>query len=44
MPSPYSSPGSITDAEQLAVNLGIRFELLPIDQILAACQASLAPF
>lgn len=43
MPSPYSSPGSITDAEQLAENLGIRFELMAIDKILAACRASLAP-
>jgi NAD+ synthase/NAD+ synthase (glutamine-hydrolysing) len=30
MPGPYSSPGSINDARDLAANLGIRFELLPI--------------
>src|SRR5437660_2441063 len=33
MPSPYSSAGSIEDARQLAANLGIRFEILPIDGI-----------
>ena len=33
MPGPYSSPGSIDDARQLAANLGIRFELLPIGDI-----------
>jgi NAD+ synthase/NAD+ synthase (glutamine-hydrolysing) len=31
MPSEYSSPGSIDDARALANNLGIRFELLPIN-------------
>jgi NAD+ synthetase len=31
MPGPYSSQGSIDDARALAKNLGIRFELLPID-------------
>ena len=31
MPSPYSSPGSIEDARSLAANLGIRFDLLPIN-------------
>ena len=30
MPGPYSSQGSIDDARELANNLGIRFELLPI--------------
>ena len=43
MPGPYSSPGSITDARELAANLGIRFELLPINQIFAAAQQTLAP-
>lgn len=33
MPSPYSSQGSIDDAEELARNLGIRFELVPIGGI-----------
>jgi len=30
MPSPYSSAGSIDDSRQLAMNLGIRFELIGI--------------
>jgi NAD+ synthase (glutamine-hydrolysing) len=33
MPGPYSSKGSIDDARQLAANLGIRFEILPIGEI-----------
>jgi NAD+ synthase (glutamine-hydrolysing) len=33
MPGPYSSDGSIADARELASNLGIRFELLPITEI-----------
>jgi NAD+ synthase (glutamine-hydrolysing) len=31
MPGPFSSPGSIDDARELAQNLGIRFELLSIN-------------
>ncbi len=34
MPSPYSSPGSITDAEALAKNLGIKLLAIPIARIL----------
>jgi NAD+ synthase (glutamine-hydrolysing) len=33
MPGPYSSPGSIGDAQILAQNLGIRFELLSISKV-----------
>ena len=33
MPGPYSSEGSISDARELAENLGIRFELLRITDI-----------
>jgi NAD+ synthase (glutamine-hydrolysing) len=33
MPGPYSSEGSISDARELAKNLGIRFELLKIGDI-----------
>ncbi len=33
MPSPYSSQGSIADSEQLAKNLGVRFEVLKIGSI-----------
>jgi NAD+ synthase (glutamine-hydrolysing) len=36
MPGPYSSPGSIDDARELAKNLGIRFELLSINQVVGA--------
>lgn len=35
MPSRFSSKHSIDDARQLARNLGIRFDLLPIDEIFA---------
>jgi len=43
MPGPYSSPGSISDARQLATNLGIRFELLSISEIYQAACRTLAP-
>lgn len=33
MPSQYSSEGSVTDARELADNLGIRFEVVPIRSI-----------
>ncbi len=36
MPGPYSSEGSVADARALAGNLGIRFELLPITEMVAA--------
>ncbi len=32
MPGPYSSPGSIDDSRALAQSLGIRFDLIPINQ------------
>jgi len=43
MPSPYSSSGSVADARALAENLGIRFEVLPIDALFADAKAALAP-
>jgi NAD+ synthetase len=43
LPSPYSSQGSIHDAQQLAANLGIRFELLPITTIFDSFKHALAP-
>ncbi len=43
MPGPYSSPGSIADARELAHNLKIRFELLSIDDIYSAARKTLAP-
>jgi NAD+ synthase (glutamine-hydrolysing) len=43
MPGPYSSPGSIDDARELASNLKIRFELLSINGIYEAARQTLAP-
>jgi NAD+ synthetase len=42
MPSPYSSAHSITDAQQLAQNLGIATALIPIAPIMSAFDQSLA--
>jgi NAD+ synthetase len=36
MPSRYSSPGSLSDAELLAKNLGIRHQVIPIEPVHAA--------
>jgi NAD+ synthase (glutamine-hydrolysing) len=41
MPGPYSSQGSIDDARALAKNLGIRFELLSINQAFEAYRQTL---
>jgi NAD+ synthase/NAD+ synthase (glutamine-hydrolysing) len=41
MPGPYSSQGSIDDARTLAKNLGIRFELLSINQAYGAYRETL---
>jgi NAD+ synthase (glutamine-hydrolysing) len=35
MPTRFSSEGSVSDARRLAENLGIRFDLIPIDDIFA---------
>jgi NAD+ synthase (glutamine-hydrolysing) len=43
MPGPYSSPGSIDDARALAHNLGIRFELLSINDVFASYRNTLGP-
>ena len=43
MPGPYSSQGSIDDARELAQNLGIRFEMLPIGDVFSAYRQALAP-
>jgi NAD+ synthase (glutamine-hydrolysing) len=42
MPSPYSSQGSIDDSRQLAENLGIRFEIIPISPLFSEYNQSLA--
>jgi NAD+ synthetase len=43
MPSPYSSSGSIDDSRQLAVNLGIRFEVIGISSLFAEFTHTLDP-
>lgn len=43
MPGPYSSAGSVRDAESLAKNLGIRFELLSIQEIFLSYRRVLDP-
>jgi NAD+ synthase (glutamine-hydrolysing) len=42
MPSQFSSRGSIEDARQLAENLGIRWELIPIQPLVEQATAALA--
>jgi NAD+ synthetase len=41
MPARYSSSGSLTDAENLARNLGIRYEVLPIEPPFLAVEKQL---
>lgn len=43
MPSPYSSTGSIEDSRQLAINLGIRFEVIAIHDLFHAYTRALEP-
>ncbi|HSY39894.1 MAG TPA: NAD+ synthase [Polyangia bacterium] len=43
MPSRYSSPGSLADAEALAKNLGIDFTVISIEPMFAAYLETLAP-
>jgi NAD+ synthase/NAD+ synthase (glutamine-hydrolysing) len=43
MPSPYSSEGSLRDARELAANLKVRFELVPISGIFDSYRKALAP-
>jgi NAD+ synthase (glutamine-hydrolysing) len=42
MPSPYSSPSSLEDAEALAEALGIRLEVIPIAPVVEAFEEALA--
>ncbi len=42
MPARYSSRGSLSDAETLARNLGIRYEVLPIESAFQAMEGQLA--
>lgn len=41
MPARYSSEGSLTDAAALAKNLGIRYEVLPIEPVFCAVEKQL---
>lgn len=43
MPTRYSSPHSLEDAEQLARNLGIHFLVIPIDNLFQGFPDALAP-
>ncbi|MEX1055872.1 MAG: NAD(+) synthase, partial [Rhodothermales bacterium] len=43
LPAPHSSYSSLTDARQLATNLGIEFHAMPIHDVLAAFGALLKP-
>lgn len=43
MPSEFSSKNSVSDAEQLAQNLGIEFQKIPIKQIYCEYSGTLAP-
>ena len=42
MPARYSSKGSLSDAEVLAKNLGIRYEVLPIEPVFQSVEKQLA--
>ncbi|HEU6447629.1 MAG TPA: NAD+ synthase [Verrucomicrobiae bacterium] len=41
MPARYSSEGSLTDAAALARNLGIRYEILPVEPVFCAAEKQL---
>lgn len=43
MPGPYSSPGSLSDAQELAANLGIDFRVIPIASIFEGYLSTLDP-
>ncbi len=43
MPSRYSSEGSVSDSKELAANLGIRFDVAPIEAVFDAYLGTLAP-
>jgi NAD+ synthase (glutamine-hydrolysing) len=43
MPSQYSSAGSVDDSRQLAANLGIRFEIIPISSLFTEYNKALEP-
>jgi len=44
LPSTFSSEHSITDARQLAENLGVSFDIIPIDGTFTAMENTMAPY
>jgi NAD+ synthase (glutamine-hydrolysing) len=44
MPSEFSSEGSVSDAEKLALNLGIPFSVMAIREIFSQFEGALTPF
>lgn len=44
MPSPFSSDHSVNDARQLAENLGVQYDIVPIASVFSAYEALLAPY
>ena len=44
MPSPFSSDHSVNDAGQLAENLGVQYDIVPIASVFSAYEALLAPY
>lgn len=43
MPSQYSSDHSVADAEQLAKNLGMRYDIVPIKDVFTSFETQLSP-
>jgi len=44
MPSRFSSDHSVSDARQLAENLGVQYDIIPIQSVFSAYEQLLAPF
>mgnify|MGYP000237506080 FL=1 len=44
MPSQFSSDGSIQDAKELAINLGIQYEIIPIQDVYKSYEKVLQPY
>lgn len=43
LPSKYNAPSSLTDAEQVAKNLGIAWDVIPIQSMVDECMKTLTP-
>lgn len=43
MPSQFSSDHSVNDARQLAINLGVQYDIVPIQEIFESYEAALKP-